>query len=324
MTSPLRILSLLALVIALAIPGTALAQDGQPQDQIVLGDNYTLAAGESVSNLNVFGGNVTLEAGSTVTDRLIVFGGNVTVNGNVKEDIQMYGGQLTLGDKAVVGGDITLTGGNLTRADGAQIAGSVTRSTALPFGITVPNSSVVNVPRYLPNIDPIVREGFWFVMKTLGLTALAMLVILFAPKITERAGDAAMARPLAAGGLGLLVAILTPVLLIGFAITIIGIPVTIVLVIAVGILVTFGWIALGLEVGKRLAQAFHKDWPVVMSAGLGTLLLSLVANGIGLAPCVGWIVPTLVGFIGMGGVILSRLGTVDYPAGTPPTAATAA
>jgi hypothetical protein len=309
MKSLFHIAGLLALILVFAIPGTAFAQDGQPNDQIVLGDNYTLSSGESVGNLTVFGGNVVLEAGSTVTDHLIVFGGNVTVNGTVNEDIHMYGGQLTLDDNAVVGGDISLTGGNLTQADGAQIAGTVSRSTSLPLGISIPNSSVVNVPRYIPDYGPIVGEGFWFIMKTLGLTALAMLVILFAPKAIERAGDAAMARPLASVGVGLLVAILTPVLLIGFAITIIGIPITFLLAVAAGILLTFGWIALGLEVGKRLEQTFHQTWPAVVSAGFGTLLLSLVANGIGLAPCVGWVVPTLVGFVGMGGVLISRFGT---------------
>jgi hypothetical protein len=154
-------------------------------------------------------------------------------------------------------------------------------------------------------------------MKTLGLSALAMLLILVAPKAVERASLAAFTRPWEAGGLGLLVAILTPILLIGFAVTLIGIPITLILALCAVILVTYGWIALGLEVGKRLSQAFRQDWPLIVDAGLGTFLLSLVANGIGLTPCVGWIVPALVGFLGMGGVLLSRFGTRVYPPSAP-------
>ncbi len=316
-------LALLVMALAtLAVPGIAWAQDGQPGDQLVLGDNYTLASGESVGNLTVLGGNVLLETGSTVSDQLVVFGGNVTVNGTVKQSIHVYGGQLTLGDTAVINGNVELTGGNLSRAEGAQITGSVTHGNSMPFDIRIPNTPVVRAPYYYWDdvASPFIGHVFWFLMQTIGLAALAVLVILFAPKATERVGDAAMARPWAAGGLGLLVAIVTPPLLIGFALTLIGIPVTILLAIALAVVTTFGWIALGLEVGKRLAQAFNQNWPAVVSAGLGTLLLSLVANGIGLTPCVGWIVPTLVGFVGMGGVLLSRFGTYTYP--TAPTTLT--
>jgi hypothetical protein len=315
MKTTLRLLSLLLLFVILAIPGVALAQGGQPQDQVVLGGTYNLPAGQSVGNLTILGGSSVLEAGSTVADHITLLGGSLTVNGAVKGDIRVYGGQLNLGQTAVVSGGITLAGGNLERASGAQVAGNVTRTTA-PFGITIPENPVITMPRSFPAVDSAVSQGFWFLMQTLGLTALAMLVILFAPKVTERMGDAAVAQPLAAGLIGLLVAVVTPPLLIGFAITLIGIPITLALLLAASILLTFGWIALGLEVGKRLGQVLHQQWPTVISAGLGTLLLSLVANGIGLTPCVGWIVPVLVGFVGMGGVLLSRFGTRVYPTAT--------
>ena len=153
--------------------------------------------------------------------------------------------------------------------------------------------------------------------KIQAIDVLAVLACLAAPQFLERASITAFTRPLEAGGVGLLVAILTPVLLIGFTITLIGIPITVLLALAVGLLLAFGWIALGLETGKRLAKAFEQDWPLLVQAGFGTFLLSLVANVIGLAPFVGWIIPALIGFIGMGGVLLSRFGTRAAAAGSP-------
>lgn len=310
MKTILRVVSLMSLLLLLAVPSPAFAQDSGPQDQIVVGGDYTLPAGESVANLTVVGGNAVLEEGSTVVDTVTMIGGNLTIKGVVAKNIHIYGGQLTLGDTAVVNGDIYIGGGNLTRAEGAQVEGDVSRTTELPFNFNLPKTPVITLPRYLSDLG---RQLFGFGMQTVGLAVLAMLVMLFAPKVTERAGDAALARPWAAGGLGLLVAILTPPLLIGFTITVIGIPITFLLLVAVSILLTFGWIALGLEVGKRLALAFHQNWSAVVSAGLGTLLLALVANGIGLIACVGWVVPAVVGFVGMGGVLLSRFGTQAYP-----------
>jgi hypothetical protein len=312
-----RIIGLIVLLAALAAPSVAFAQGGEPQDQLIFGGDYTLQAGESVGNLTVLGGNVELEAGSDVVDHIYMFGGNLTVNGAVGEDIHMYGGNLDLGDSAVVGGDVSIAGGSLDQSAGATINGSVTRGVVAPFGIPIPDAPILRWPRFWSGVDPIVSRALWFLVQTFGLTALAMLVILFAPKVTERAGDAALARPWAAGGIGLLVAIVTPPLLVGFAISVIGIPITLLLAAAVVVVLTFGWIALGLEVGKRLSSALHQPWPAVVSAGLGTLLLSLVANGIGQTPCVGWIVPALVGFVGMGGVFLSRFGTQTYPMAAP-------
>lgn len=312
-----RFLILTGLLATLALPSAVRAQGGEPQDEIVLGDNYTLAAGEAVRNLTILGGNVVLEAGSNIVDHIFLFGGTLTVNGSVGEDIHIYGGQLYLSDTALVGGDISLTGGDLQQAEGATVNGTVTRSTVAPFGLPIPETPIIRVPGYVNGLDPLINQVFWFLMQTVGLTALAILVILFAPQLTERAGDAALARPWTAGGVGLLVAVVTPPLLIGLTVTIIGIPITLVMLLVVSLLLTFGWIALGLEVGQRLAQAFHQNWPAVMSAGLGTLLLSVVANGIGLTPCVGWVVPALVGFVGMGGVLLSRFGTQVYPAPIP-------
>jgi predicted DNA repair protein MutK len=95
-------------------------------------------------------------------------------------------------------------------------------------------------------------------------------------------------------------------------ITICLIPVSIIGIIILVVAVVFGWIALGLEVGKRLGIALNQKYQPVVMAGLGTLVLSLVVNGINFIPCVGWLAPFLVGAVGLGGVVLSRFGTQTY------------
>jgi hypothetical protein len=309
----LRLLGLLCALALLARPSLAWAQDDQPEDRTVLGGNYTLAAGESLGTLTVIGGNVVLEPSSTIVEDIYLYGGQLTILGAVGEDIYTYGGSLTLGGTAHVNGDIEVTGGSLDQQAGAQVEGQVSHSSLTPFNFHLPN---VWLPLWTGNgsaADEILAQIGWLGLQTIALTGLAVLAALLAPKVTERVGATAAGRPWEAGGLGLIIAILTPFLLIGFAITVVGIPITFILVTLAVVVLTFGWIALGLEVGKRLAQAFRTDWPPVVDAALGTLLLTLVANAIGLMPCVGWLVPTIVGFVGMGGVILSRFGTQVYP-----------
>ncbi|MDP3184842.1 MAG: hypothetical protein Q8M58_06190, partial [Anaerolineales bacterium] len=51
-----------------------------------------------------------------------------------------------------------------------------------------------------------------------------------------------------------------------------------------------------------------QQWHPSLAAGLGTFLLALVANIIGLIACVGWLAPFLVTMLGIGGVIMTRFG----------------
>ena len=59
---------------------------------------------------------------------------------------------------------------------------------------------------------------------------------------------------------------------------------------------------------------FEKDWPLPVAAGVGTFALALVVDSVGtFIYCVGWLVPALIGLFGIGGVILTRFGTQQYP-----------
>jgi hypothetical protein len=82
-----------------------------------------------------------------------------------------------------------------------------------------------------------------------------------------------------------------------------------VLFVAAGV---FGWIGLGYEVGRRMGVAMKWELQDPAAAGLGTLLLSLVAGGIGFIPCVGWLLLVFVASLGLGAVMLTRFGSQAY------------
>ena len=76
--------------------------------------------------------------------------------------------------------------------------------------------------------------------------------------------------------------------------------------------IVFGWIALGNEVGRRIGTAMKWELTDPAAAGLGTLLLSLVAGGIDFIPCVGFLLVVVVASIGLGAVMLTRFGAQEY------------
>jgi hypothetical protein len=328
----LLFISVILFVLALALPGTALAADGPANplpaspwskvlpDEFVFGDNYTLENGDSLDgNLWVFGGNATLEEGSTVQGNVLVFGGNLVADGTIEGDISITGGSVMLGSTAVVQGDVNVTGGSLDRDSGARVDGSVQEDFRGPFRFNVPRGVRIpwmNVP--MPYVD--LHYPFWGVLeyffRAFLVSAIAVLVAMFWPRQTAQTGQAILSQPLISGGMGLITVIVAPIVLVGLAITILLLPVSLLGFLLLGIMVVFGWIALGLEVGRRMAQSLFKtEWTLPVAAGLGTLVLTLIVDGIGQIWCVGWIFPALVGLVGLGGVLLTRFGTQPFTGG---------
>ena len=314
----------LVLVLILAIPGSALAAGNKSiiPDRIIIGENYTLGSGQTLDgNLWIMGGNVSLDPNSTVTGGVQIMGGTLNVNGTVEGDINAMGGFVRLGDQAHIKGNVNLVGGSLDRGNSAQVDGEVNTETGGPIRI-VPPAGTVRLPRIDLALSPI-WQVMRFFLEAFVMAALAVLVVLFAPKHVERTAHAVVAQPLVAGGLGLLTLVVVPIVLVAITLTIILIPVTILTIILLTVMVAFGWIALGMEVGQRIAQMFKVEWALPVSAGLGTLFLTIVVNAIGRVPCIGWLAPALVIFLGLGGVLLTRFGTLEYLGGKtllpPPT-----
>jgi hypothetical protein len=143
---------------------------------------------------------------------------------------------------------------------------------------------------------------------------IAILVVLFLPKNSERVARVINSQPLIAGGLGCMTVIIAPLILALLAITICGIPITVIGAIILLAAWAYGIVTVGMEVGTRLAQLIKQDWALPVSASIGTFILTLVINSIGaLIACIGWLAPALVGVVGLGAVLLTRFGSQHYP-----------
>jgi hypothetical protein len=311
-----KVVSILALVllIGMFLPTTAFAA-GPEDGRVVFGGDFSLGAGEILGgDLIVLGGNANLASGSTVQGSLLVLGGNTTLAGEVTGDISLLGGNLELASTSHVHGDISSMGGNVRRQAGAQVDGQVISGE----GLNLPNRfnlgpSFIRPPltNLAMNFSP-VAEFLWFLFRTLMLAALAVLVVMFWPEPSYRVARAAVSQPFSAGGLGLLTQIIAIPALLLLLVTIILSPLSLIgalILIAAGI---FGWIALGLEVGHRMAMAFNWDMHPAAEAGVGGLLMTFVAGGVGLIPCIGWVVTFVLVCTGLGAVLLTRFGSREY------------
>jgi len=315
--------TLLLVVVLFAFPSPAFAQSNG--DKVVLGGSYTLGSGDILDgNLLLLGGTATLEEDSIVVGDVMILGGTLNARGTINGDIMAISGSVLLQETAVVKGDVNLASANFERAQNAVIQGNVNYNVTdlgnLPFDFNPGNV----VPR--SGIGEAIRGGLgfiggvlWAIVQILAFAVMAAVVVLLLPKPTDRVAQSMAAQPVLSGGLGLLTAIVAPALLILLSITIILLPVGLLGLFALAVALLYGWIAVGLETGKRIALLFKQEWAPAINAGVGTLVITFIANIIGRIPCVGWILPTLVAIVGLGAVLISRGGTqVYHPAGSAP------
>jgi hypothetical protein len=275
------------------------------EDKVIIGDNFTLSSGDTLDGgLFLIGGNIIIEDGSRVQGDVLLIGGSINIDGTVEKTVSVIGGSVLLGDNAVVEGDVTTLAASLHSSPSARIEGDVISGRGLQ-GFHLPGSIQIDRPLRIDRpIFPFDFTPWWdfygFLGRTLGLAALAMVVVLIAPNASSRTAVAASSNPILAGGLGLLTVVVAIPLLIITAITLIFLPVSIIGLLILVVAVAFGWIALGLEIGKRTAGIFKKEWSLAVCAGIGIVVLSVILEVLHIIPCIGWfgIGPILVGLVG--------------------------
>jgi hypothetical protein len=289
--------------------------------RVIFCDDFTLESGDTLTgDLVVFGGNVAIEEEATVQGDLVVIGGNVTLDGTVTGSAVSIGGSTTMSETAVVKGDLVTVGGSIARDPGAQVEGEVITNIPAPDiripDVQVPNAPVPPSPPNPPDVNwtysPI-ASFFRMFGSAIAVSLLAMLASLFLQPQIERVSQVVVGQPVIAGSVGLLTGVMSPLIFVILAITIILIPVLVLAAAALALAWLFGMIAIGSEVGERFTRAINQTWSAPLTAGMGTFLMMIVVGGIGMIPCVGWLATSLVALLGVGGVILTLFGTQPYP-----------
>jgi hypothetical protein len=285
-----------------------------PGTKLVLGGSYTLAEDERLDgSLFILGGAADLAPGSLVDGDIVLLGGSLAANGRVAGSISALGGMLRLSETSVIEGDLNILGSSVTGEAQAAIQGDINSEQTSMLPLIIPGDLRLPIPNIQVRFNPF-WDLLWILFQSMLWAAAATLVALVAPQAVQRVGRAFVAQPIVAGGLGLLTAVVAPLVMLVMAITIIGIPLAVLLALALAVVWAYGLIAIGTELGKRLAQMGKADWALALSAALGTFLLTLVVNSVGeIIPCVGWIVPLLAGLLGVGAVLLTRFGTRSFP-----------
>ena len=298
---------LLLVLILLAILGQPLLTPGRGSGRLILGQDHRLHGSQRIDgDLAVLGGDLTLEPGSVVHGSVLVLGGAIESSGRIEGRAAAASGRIRLGPSAVVTGDVTAAGG-VQRDPQAAVGGRVRSGAAagLWFGW----------PWHLSASPPV-----WLVQALLAVlagVALGLLIALIFPGPLRTTAAAVAGHPvqcLSAGLLGTLAAALAAPL---FAVTLLGIPLAILIALALLAAGVYGWVATGLALGERLLLAggtWRREPTLPVAVGLAVLSLLLSV------PCLAIPAALLAGAWGLGAVLLTRFGAVPFT-GAPPQVA---
>jgi len=246
-------------------------------------------------------GNVTVEEDQEVDDA-VAYGGSLLIKGRVRNDAVAFGGDVQLGPHAVVGGDAVAFGGNVERESGAKVHGQTLSFGGKSGGLAAIGASEKKARASDKHSGSAI---FWLLIKFAVYFALGFVFIMFAPRPMKQLESEIRRDPLRCGLTGLLGAMAIVALGGLLAITIIGIPFTLVLFVVTVVGIAMGYSALASEVGTRLPvlRANRKTQAAVLALGILVLLV------LQLIPVLGTMVLLATGCVALGATIRTRFGT---------------
>lgn len=238
-------------------------------------------------------GNATFGAGELriageVGGYLLAGGGRIYINGPIDGDVRLAGGDIELGPKARIKGSLRYRSGNeLKRAPGAEVIGEVQRlSPAAPVPSPV-----------LPALGALL---VW----CLGLGVVASILLASAPTLTERVSRAARGRLGECLLYGLIALVGIPVVAIVALVTVIGIPVGLLALLAYPILLLVGYVLAAVALGDMALsrmqpnRAGERNRRIIASV-VALLLLGLLAQ----IPVLGAFLGLIVLVVGLGALL---------------------
>ena len=241
---------------------------------------------------DLLGGSTNVTISGTIGRDIVAGANDLNINGNVGGNINGYVNNLSVGSAGFVGGNINYTSNNNpTVATGGKIVGKVTRT----------------IPKKESNTNYVSPLAFSIGALVFGLIAwlvFAVVLVAMFPRIFDEATQQAMKKPGITSLIGVLGAIIAPVLVVMLFITTFGIPLallTLLVWFAIMLLVTpFAGYMLGQIIMPKSRQAFG-----IMALGTSILVVTYFI------PVIGFITLLIAYLFGMG-MILNRAKQLFY------------
>ncbi len=278
------------------------AEDGEKggRDKVVTGD-VTIGPGERWRDVVALRGNVRMGAGSSARQVTAVLGSvELEPGATVDREVVAVGGNVHVASGAHVGADVVSVGGEVSIDQGGVVEGQ-------EVSVSVPGfAGLLGLASPSPATSKGISAGLQIgqaIAKFVVFFLLALLLRAVAPARLDRVTASLTRAPFRDVLYGLLGTIAMPVLTVLLAVTIVGILLIPVQVIAIIIAAILGYTALALLIGRAIPIGERRADGVIQLA-IGTGIVVLVSE----IPFVGVLAMLSAWLLVFGAVLRSRGG----------------
>jgi hypothetical protein len=256
----------------------------------------------------VFAATLSFASAHTFAHGKTVWFSDTTVGDGdeIRGDLDVVFGNVVCENGGVVDGNVRTFFGSFDQRDGCLVGGRVSGAFAsAPVTIAPWLSPVTNDDFYAQN-DGVLKKLAWDVVVVFAFLLFPMRVRLALDRVERHPG-----LSFATGAIALVAAIPVAVLLL---LSIIGLPLIPLEVLALFAALWIGHAAVGLVLGRRLYELLR---PQATPSPLGALLVGLVViTAAQTLPVVGWAVTALVVLVGLGCALLAFVRETPFRAFT--------
>ncbi|HEU5105411.1 MAG TPA: polymer-forming cytoskeletal protein [Solirubrobacterales bacterium] len=267
-------LAVLVFLCALALPAAAPAAPSSEPLVVIAGDVH-IEEGEAVDEIIIASGDLRLDGGAD--GDVVVFSGDATIGGRINGDLVVFDGQANLLPSAHIEGDVRYGDERPLVAGEAIVLGDVKKE-------DWPDSW-----DFVPFVGAFV---FWLAI-SISLAILGVLLLLIAPRAAAALEARSRERvgPLIA--IGFAVAIALPLAGGIAAVTLVGLPLAFLILLALLPLAALAYVASAYVLGRRIVkEPKGRIWAFL--AGLAILRL------LALVPLLGFLVGLAAAIFGLG------------------------
>lgn len=274
-------------------------------NQLIIGRDFTLAPGEMIEgDIVAIGADITLTSGSMVKGNILILGSSLENRGIIKGNLNLLAGNAYLRNGSILNGDINQLFNHVIIENKAQVTGEINT-------ISFPEAPA----KEMGNLITLLSERFnpqnWLIRDTVRIivtSVLALLAGIFLRKRMVIMVQQLRVQPYLSWGVGILTITLVPIFSILLIVTICLLPLGLMLMVTLALAYLLGWIILGITCGNIIKLWLRTRWPFELQAFIGSLVIGIFSMLIGRIPCMGWTFNILIGCMGLGTILITRLG----------------
>ena len=275
--------------------------------QFLVGNVYVLKEHETIDgNIAGIGTTLVIEEGAAVMGDISLIGSRVEVFGSVDGDTNVFAGTTHIHNTAIINGSINQIAHQINIEPDAYISGEI-NTFAFPTQFSIGNTGK------LENISDWLHPNGWVALqliRNLVLVFITILIIFLFKTPTLRVVRCIKINVAVSWGVGLLVILAAPIVSLFLIVTICLSPIGIILILAFLIADIWGWAGISFIIGNNLTRWLKLDWPEQAEVAIGAVLLGLASTLLAFLPCIGFVISMMVSAVGLGGIVLSKLGTI--------------